>query len=73
MNGIYLVAALAAITSPATEVRGVQWFLEHPNERRAMLKQCDDNPGMFMSNPNCMNADAARDKAAAYRVIRRGY
>jgi hypothetical protein len=63
---------LTAAPAAANEVRGVQWFLDHPKERAAVLKACDDNPGQGRTDANCWNANAAADKASALRIIQRG-
>lgn len=63
---------MGAVTAQAREVKTVTWFLDHPAERRAVIAYCADSPGEAWRDANCMNADAARDKAAALRVINSG-
>ncbi len=41
------------------EVKTVQWYTEHPEERTAQIKLCADNPGKLENNPNCINARQA--------------
>lgn len=40
----------------------VSWFIEHRDELQRTLKACRDNPGELAKTPDCVNADAARDK-----------
>ncbi len=40
----------------AQEVKTVQWYTEHPEERTAQMKICANNPGQLKDDPNCINA-----------------
>lgn len=55
-----LVTGLAFLTAcneePKKEVKTVQWYTEHPQERAEQLKICANNPGMIKDDPNCINA-----------------
>lgn len=50
-------ALLSACNEEAKkEVKTVQWYTEHPQERAAQLKICANNPGQLKEDPNCINA-----------------
>ncbi|MBU2708729.1 EexN family lipoprotein [Zooshikella marina] len=36
------------------EVKTRSWYKNHPEERKAVIKACQDNPGV--KDPNCVNA-----------------
>ncbi|HNW02846.1 MAG TPA: EexN family lipoprotein [Burkholderiaceae bacterium] len=42
----------------------VEWFSKNPNDRKAMLAKCRDNPGELSATPNCVNASVAERSAA---------
>lgn len=42
----------------------VEWFSKNPNDRKAMLAKCRDNPGELAATPNCVNASVAERSAA---------
>ncbi len=39
--------------------RTVSWYREHPEDRKAMITRCSDDPGHFGQTPNCVNASRA--------------
>lgn len=41
------------------EPKSVAYYVDHPEERRAVLKECADNPGQHKDDPDCINAKAA--------------
>ena len=45
-----------------TDVKTVNWYMEHEAERTAMLEKCDNNPGELLGTPDCLNADEAERK-----------
>lgn len=51
-----LVCACARDDGPA---RTVSWYQQHPEERKAMVARCADDPGRLGSLPNCVNAQQA--------------
>ena len=55
-----LVTGLAFLTAcneePKKEVKTVQWYTGHPQDRAEQLKICANNPGMIKDDPNCINA-----------------
>lgn len=57
---ISLIAALAFLTAcnevVKKEVKTVQWYTEHPEERAEQVKICTNNPGQLRDDPNCINA-----------------
>ena len=62
MKKYLMVSALAALlmlsgcVEEKKEVKTVQWYTEHPQERAEQLKICANNPGMLKDDPNCINA-----------------
>lgn len=62
MRRYFVLSALAAClllpgcTEEKKEVKKVQWYTEHPEERAEQLKICANNPGMLKDDPNCVNA-----------------
>jgi hypothetical protein len=53
------VVLVVAGCSPEEPVRTVSWFREHPEERKAILARCSDDPGHLRQTPNCVNASQA--------------
>ena len=54
MRSLLVALLLALLCSPALaetpeDVKGVKWYQEHPEERKAMLDRCNDNPGQLDS------------------------
>lgn len=47
------------------KVQTVDWYLAHDTERKATLKECQNNPGELGQTPNCVNASIAGNRAAA--------
>ena len=41
------------------KVQTVDWYKEHKNERIAVIKKCNENPGELAATPNCINAGRA--------------
>jgi len=37
----------------------VSWFQQHPDERKATVARCADDPGRLATTPNCINAQQA--------------
>lgn len=58
MTALVAGAALLSACNEETkkEVKTVQWYTEHPQERAAQLKICANNPGQLKDDPNCINA-----------------
>src|SRR3569833_2811103 len=62
-----VVVALLSVTacSPESEPpRTVSWFEQHPEERKALLAKCQDDPGRLAETPNCVNASQAEGQAS---------
>lgn len=53
-----------------SEVRTVDWFLAPENKvaMEATLKECNNNPGQFRNDPNCVNAAEANHKSWGKRA-----
>jgi len=41
------------------EVHDVQYFIDHPEERKEMFEKCQSNPGKLRETPECINVFAA--------------
>lgn len=60
-----ILAANAASVASGEEVRGVEWYRQHPAERSAVARRCADNPGQLERTPDCVNAERASLAAKA--------
>lgn len=49
-------------------VRDVEFFLKNPDERKATVAECDNNPGELAETPNCVNAYQADDEAMSRSI-----
>ncbi len=73
--GIGILAVLTAcdngggLTSSAPATHDVQYYLDHPDDRRTAIAECDNDPGSLGDSPNCVNAYEA-DEQALNRSIR---
>jgi len=62
-NGGNSAAPKAEDEEPKPLVHDVQYYLDHPEERKQVIAECDNNPGELASTPNCENAFKADEKA----------
>ncbi|SDE31026.1 EexN family lipoprotein [Belnapia rosea] len=60
-----LLAASVASAAAGEEVRGVEWYRQHPTERAAVTRRCVDNPGQLERTADCINAERASLAAKA--------
>ena len=44
------------------EAKSVSYYVNHPEERRLVLKECLDNPDIYKDDQDCINAKAASQK-----------
>lgn len=44
-------------------VRDVQFFIDNPDERRAVRERCRNDPGGLENSRDCVNADEANSQA----------
>ncbi|MEJ1961046.1 MAG: EexN family lipoprotein [Gammaproteobacteria bacterium] len=56
LSASVMVFACSREEEPA---RTVSWFQQHPDERKAMVARCADDPGRLAKTPNCVNAQQA--------------
>ncbi len=54
----------------AAEVHTVSWLIWHKKEARTTAVRCNDNPGMAMSDPECINVFTAERKVGALASMR---
>ena len=59
---IYLL--VGQVSAQEGRNRTVTWYLQHEPERNAMTARCEDDPGRLQGDPDCVNAAAAKQKAA---------
>lgn len=50
-------------------VQTVDWYLTHDVERKAMQKECQNNPGELGQTPNCINASLATKLASTKPTV----
>jgi hypothetical protein len=50
-------------------VRDVAWFKANQPEMQAKLAGCNNNPGLAMSDPECMNADKASSDISIDKLL----
>ncbi|MDP2027871.1 EexN family lipoprotein [Sulfuriferula sp.] len=50
-------------------VQTVDWYLTHDVERKAMQKECQNNPGELAQTPNCINASLAGKKTSTKSTV----
>ena len=58
-----LLAATIALPASAETANTVDWYVAHPDERKAEATRCDNDPGDLDNTPDCVNAKAAGRKA----------
>jgi len=67
MKKVILSAVLAAMIlsvtgcseKPTEDVKTVDYYKTNPEERKAMIDECKNNPGELKDTPNCVNAVTA--------------
>jgi hypothetical protein len=64
--GLFL--ALMALPACADQVNTVDWYVDHPDERKAEIARCDNNPGELQNTPDCINAKEAGRKAVEVKA-----
>lgn len=66
---IVLAAMTLSFVGYSEEVKTVEYYKEHANERKAKIEECKNNPGELRGTPNCTNAIAAyRSNGAKVRL-----
>ena len=66
------VPALGAnqtFTVPPPSVRTVSWYQAHPDQIKIKLAECNNNPGAAMHDPECYNAESAKEHSDIDRFI----
>lgn len=53
------------------EPRSVAYFLEHPEERKEVIRRANETPDKYRDDPELMNALAAKHKAYYGGEVRR--
>lgn len=53
------VAAFVVGCAPSGPTNTVEYYKAHPDERKATLRACGNNPGEKAAEPNCVNASQA--------------
>lgn len=61
---ILVTLASSLVGCQEEKVRDVQYYLDHPEERKEQIGKCRNNPGELESTPNCKNALTAEAKSS---------
>jgi hypothetical protein len=48
---------------PAPSVRTVAWYQAHPDQIKEKLTACNNSPGTAMRDPECYNAESAKENS----------
>ena len=48
---------------PAPSVRTVAWYQAHPDQIKVKLAACNNSPGTAMHDPECYNAESAKENS----------
>jgi len=62
-NGWFLLVLAVLASCSSDELgppRDVAYYMEHDEERKAVIAKCDNDPGRLELHPNCENAYTAR-------------
>jgi len=54
---------------PLPSVRTVSWYQAHPDQIKVRLATCNDSPGTAMHDPECFNAESAKENSDIDRFI----
>ena len=46
-----------------SDTKTVEYYKTHTVERKAKIKECENNPGELSGTPNCINAHAAQKQS----------
>lgn len=59
----FCVFAASGFAMAAPAPKTVSYYLEHPQERKAVVAKCMNDPGRLGKTPDCVNAKAAASRA----------
>lgn len=62
---ILLVLASSLVGCKEEKVHDVQYYLDHPEERKEQVGKCRNNPGEIEDAPNCQNALTAEARSSS--------
>jgi len=51
------------------EVHDVQYFIDHPEERKKTFEKCQNNPGELRRTPECVNVFTASKEANIQEIL----
>jgi len=51
------------------EVHDVQYFIDHPEERKAAFEKCQNNPGALRNTPECINVSQANKEVMLDEIL----
>lgn len=60
--GLIAVACILSACHSTEPTRSVEWFIEHRQELKDAIAECNSNPGELAATPNCINAKRAQGK-----------
>ena len=58
---LILTAVVFSITA-CNDPKPVSWYVDHPEEMRAKMKQCNEDVTLFVKDGDCANASKAWNK-----------
>lgn len=61
---ILLVLASSLVGCGEEKIHDVQYYLDHPEERKTQIEKCRNNPGELGNTPNCQNALTAEARSS---------
>lgn len=67
-----LIFGAVMFTGCSEDVKTVEYYKEHTDERKAKIGECRNNPGGMKGDPNCHNAFVAHSQALDQRTDKSG-
>jgi hypothetical protein len=61
---ILVMLASSLVGCGEEKVHDVQYYLDHPEERKVQVEKCRNNPGELGNKPNCQNALTAEARSS---------
>jgi hypothetical protein len=62
--------ASGSFAIPSPSVRTVAWYQAHPDQIKEKLATCNSSPGTAMHDPECFNAESAKENSDIDRFIK---
>jgi nitrate reductase alpha subunit len=68
-SGAPALGANQTFSAPMPSVHTVSWYQAHPDQIKVKLAACNDSPGTAMHDPECYNAESAKEHGDIDRFI----